>query len=131
MQELALPASIETEFQGAALPSSVAVQHAVADSGGGGGDVHRARRAVRELHPPHHHPVDAAVGRRSARCWPCWWRARELGIVAVIGIVLLIGIVKKNAIMMIDFALVAERERGLAPREASTKPACCACGRYS
>jgi multidrug efflux pump len=36
----------------------------------------------------------------------------------VIGIVLLIGIVKKNAIMMIDFALDAEREQGMAPREA-------------
>jgi len=42
----------------------------------------------------------------------------ELGIVAIIGIVLLIGIVKKNAIMMIDFALDAEREQGLAPRAA-------------
>ncbi|GAN52224.1 MdtB/MuxB family multidrug efflux RND transporter permease subunit [Methylobacterium radiotolerans] len=42
----------------------------------------------------------------------------SLDIIAVIGIVLLIGIVKKNAIMMIDFALQAEREDGLEPREA-------------
>jgi multidrug efflux pump len=42
----------------------------------------------------------------------------DLGIIAVIGIVLLIGIVKKNAIMMIDFALDAEREQGLNPRQA-------------
>ena len=42
----------------------------------------------------------------------------DLDIIGIIGIVLLIGIVKKNAIMMIDFALVAEREDGLAPREA-------------
>ena len=42
----------------------------------------------------------------------------DLGIVAVIGVILLIGIVKKNAIMMIDFALEAERTQGLAPREA-------------
>jgi len=42
----------------------------------------------------------------------------DLGIIAVIGIILLIGIVKKNAIMMIDFALEAEREQGLSPREA-------------
>ena len=42
----------------------------------------------------------------------------DLGIVAVIGIILLIGIVKKNAIMMIDFALEAERREGLTPREA-------------
>jgi multidrug efflux pump len=42
----------------------------------------------------------------------------DLNIVALIGIILLIGIVKKNAIMMIDFALDAEREEGKAPREA-------------
>ena len=42
----------------------------------------------------------------------------QLGVVAVIGIILLIGIVKKNAIMMIDFALVAEREHGKSPRDA-------------
>jgi multidrug efflux pump len=42
----------------------------------------------------------------------------DLGIVAVIGIILLIGIVKKNAIMMIDFALDAERKEGMAPRDA-------------
>ena len=41
----------------------------------------------------------------------------ELDIIAIIGIILLIGIVKKNAIMMIDFALAAEREQGMAPRE--------------
>ena len=42
----------------------------------------------------------------------------ELSVVSMIAIVLLIGIVKKNAIMMVDFALVAEREHGLAPLEA-------------
>jgi multidrug efflux pump len=42
----------------------------------------------------------------------------DLDIIAIIGIVLLIGIVKKNAIMMIDFALDAERAEGLPPREA-------------
>ncbi len=42
----------------------------------------------------------------------------ELDVIAIIGIILLIGIVKKNAIMMIDFALDAERNEGLAPREA-------------
>jgi multidrug efflux pump len=43
---------------------------------------------------------------------------QDLGIIAIIGIILLIGIVKKNAILMIDFALDAEREQGLPPREA-------------
>jgi multidrug efflux pump len=43
---------------------------------------------------------------------------QDLSVIAIIGIVLLIGIVKKNAIMMIDFALAAERERGLSARDA-------------
>ena len=42
----------------------------------------------------------------------------DLDVIAIIGIILLIGIVKKNAIMMIDFALDAERIEGLPPREA-------------
>ncbi len=47
----------------------------------------------------------------------------ELGVVAIIGIILLIGIVKKNAIMMIDFALEAERKDGKKP-EAAIYEAC-------
>ena len=42
----------------------------------------------------------------------------DLGVIGIIGIILLIGIVKKNAIMMIDFALVAEREHGMTARDA-------------
>ena len=42
----------------------------------------------------------------------------ELSVIALIGIILLIGIVKKNAIMMIDFALEAERDEGKSPRDA-------------
>ncbi|MBN9426610.1 MAG: efflux RND transporter permease subunit, partial [Burkholderiales bacterium] len=42
----------------------------------------------------------------------------EFSLIALIGVLLLIGIVKKNAIMMIDFALAAEREQGMSPREA-------------
>jgi multidrug efflux pump len=42
----------------------------------------------------------------------------DLGVIGIIGIILLIGIVKKNAIMMIDFALVAEREHGRTPHDA-------------
>jgi len=45
----------------------------------------------------------------------------EFTVIALIGIVLLIGIVKKNAIMMIDFALEAERDQGLSPQEAIHK----------
>ena len=42
----------------------------------------------------------------------------EFSIIALIGVILLIGIVKKNAILIIDFALDAERERGISTREA-------------
>ncbi|WP_454720321.1 MULTISPECIES: efflux RND transporter permease subunit [Cupriavidus] len=42
----------------------------------------------------------------------------DLTVIALIGIILLIGIVKKNGIMMVDFALTAERERGLTPEQA-------------
>ncbi|MEI7804075.1 MAG: efflux RND transporter permease subunit [Hyphomicrobiales bacterium] len=47
----------------------------------------------------------------------------DLSVIALIGIILLMGIVKKNAIMMIDFALEAERHQGLSPRESITQAA--------
>ena len=47
----------------------------------------------------------------------------DLSIVALIGIILLMGIVKKNAIMMIDFALEAERRQGMTPRESIVQAA--------
>ena len=47
-----------------------------------------------------------------------WVTGHPLDIVGIIGLILLIGIVKKNAIMMIDFALDAERHQGMAPQEA-------------
>ncbi|MDR2153419.1 MAG: efflux RND transporter permease subunit, partial [Burkholderiaceae bacterium] len=47
-----------------------------------------------------------------------WVTGHALDVVGIIGLVLLIGIVKKNAIMMIDFAIEAERGHGMAPREA-------------
>ena len=53
----------------------------------------------------------------------------DLDIISIIGIILLIGIVKKNAIMMIDFALEAERDEGKSPREAIFQAACCASAR--
>ena len=62
----------------------------------------------------------AGVGRAAD---PDAWRATTCRVIALIGIILLIGIVKKNGIMMVDFALNAERERGLAP-EAAIFEAC-------
>ncbi len=47
-----------------------------------------------------------------------WLAGMTLDIIGIIGVILLIGIVKKNAIMMIDYALVAERERGREPEQA-------------
>jgi multidrug efflux pump len=47
-----------------------------------------------------------------------WLTDQPLDMIAIIGIILLIGLVKKNGIMMIDFALEAERKQGLSPREA-------------
>jgi multidrug efflux pump len=53
----------------------------------------------------------------------------DLSLVALVGIVLLMGIVKKNGIMVVDFALEAERERGLAGGSGAWRPACCGSGR--
>ena len=54
---------------------------------------------------------------------------QDLSVIATIGLLMLIGIVKKNAIMMVDVALVRQRE-GMAPlRRRSARPACCASGR--
>ena len=47
-----------------------------------------------------------------------WLFGLDLSVVALIGIILLMGIVKKNAIMMIDFALEAQRDHGMSPRDA-------------
>jgi multidrug efflux pump len=87
----------------------------VADPGRGDLRLHRAGRAVREL------PLtilstlpSAGVGALLALLLG----GQDLGVIGIIGIILLIGIVKKNAIMMIDFAIDAERTEGKSPREA-------------
>jgi multidrug efflux pump subunit AcrB len=49
----------------------------------------------------------------------------ELSVITIIGLLLLIGIVKKNAILMVDFALEAERAEGMQPGEAIYKRVCC------
>ena len=72
------------------------------------------------LYESYIHPVTIlstlpSAGRRRAS-WRCCSAAPSSASIALIGIILLIGIVKKNAIMMIDFALDAEREEGKPPR---------------
>ncbi|HEY0105352.1 MAG TPA: MdtB/MuxB family multidrug efflux RND transporter permease subunit [Rhizomicrobium sp.] len=113
-----LPASISTDFQGAAL----AFQSAL------GNELLLILAAIVTvyivlgvLYESFIHPVtilstlpSAGVGALLALILT----GNDLGIVSIIGIILLIGIVKKNAIMMIDFALEAERHEGKTPREA-------------
>ncbi|HEY4940792.1 MAG TPA: MdtB/MuxB family multidrug efflux RND transporter permease subunit [Rhizomicrobium sp.] len=113
-----LPASITTEFQGSAL----AFQSAL------GNELLLILAAIVTvyivlgvLYESFIHPVtilstlpSAGVGALLALIVS----GNDLGIVSIIGIILLIGIVKKNAIMMIDFALEAERNEGKSPREA-------------
>jgi multidrug efflux pump len=117
-REIELPAAIQTEFQGAAasfrdsLGSTLLLVLAA---------VVTMYIVLGVLYESYIHPVTilstlptATVGALAALLLG----RQDLGIVAVIGIILLIGIVKKNAIMMIDFALDAEREEGKSPRDA-------------
>ncbi|TWI60761.1 HAE1 family hydrophobic/amphiphilic exporter-1 [Pseudoduganella lurida] len=72
------------------------------------------------------HPLTILAGLPSAAVGALltlWIFDMDLTMIAIIGILMLIGIVKKNAIMMIDFALQAQRERGMAPA-AAIREAC-------
>ncbi|MFS2224565.1 MdtB/MuxB family multidrug efflux RND transporter permease subunit [Pantoea sp. B65] len=117
-QQLELPSEIITQFQGSTLAFQAAL----------GSTVWLIVAAVVAmyivlgvLYESFIHPVtilstlpSAGVGALLA----LMLSGNELDVIAIIGIILLIGIVKKNAIMMIDFALAAEREQGMAPYEA-------------
>ena len=73
------------------------------------------------LYESYIHPLTILAGLPSAAVGALamlWLFKLDISIIAMIGILMLIGIVKKNAIMMIDFALDAQRNRGMAPREA-------------
>ena len=117
-REIGLPASVQTAFQGAAasfrdsLSSTLLLILAA---------VVTMYIVLGVLYESYIHPVTilstlptATVGALAALLLA----GSQLGVVAIIGIILLIGIVKKNAIMMIDFALEAERHEGKSPREA-------------
>ncbi len=76
------------------------------------------------LYESYIHPITILAGLPSAAMGALitlWIFGQDLSIIATIGILMLIGIVKKNAIMMIDFALHAQREEGLAPHDAIRK----------
>nr|WP_315426029.1 MdtB/MuxB family multidrug efflux RND transporter permease subunit [uncultured Albidiferax sp.] len=115
---LQLPASIETSFQGAALAFQASLNNTLLLILAA---IVTMYIVLGVLYESFIHPVtilstlpSAALGALLALLV----FGLDLDIIAIIGIVLLIGIVKKNAIMMIDFALDAEREQGLSPRDA-------------
>ena len=117
-QEIGVPSSVMTSFQGSALAFRASL----------GNELLLILAAIVTvyivlgvLYESYIHPItiistlpSAGVGALLALIVA----GKELDIIAVIGIVLLIGIVKKNAIMMIDFALEAERVEGKSPRDA-------------
>jgi multidrug efflux pump len=117
-QEIGLPASMITVFQGAALAFQAAL----------GNELVLIIAAIITmyivlgvLYESFIHPItilstlpSAGVGALLALMID----GSDLSVIAIIGIILLIGIVKKNAIMMVDFALDAQREQGKSPREA-------------
>jgi multidrug efflux pump len=116
--EMGLPLSVITSFQGAALAfqSSLSNQLFLILAA-----IITVYIVLGVLYESFIHPVtilstlpSAGIGALLA----LMLAGDDLTIVAIIGIILLIGIVKKNAIMMIDFALDAEREEGKSPREA-------------
>lgn len=117
-KQIAMPKSITTQFQGATLAFEAALSSTV-------WLIFAAIIAMYIvlgiLYESFIHPITilstlptAGVGALLA----LMMAGNELDVIAIIGIILLIGIVKKNAIMMIDFALAAEREQGLSAYDA-------------
>ncbi|WP_460060044.1 MdtB/MuxB family multidrug efflux RND transporter permease subunit [Pseudomonas sp. H2_H09] len=117
-KDIGMPLGVQTQFQGAAqafeasLSSTLLLILAA---------VVTMYIVLGVLYESYIHPItilstlpSAAVGALLALLLS----GNDLGMIAIIGIILLIGIVKKNAIMMIDFALDAERNQGLDPQTA-------------
>jgi multidrug efflux pump len=116
--ELGMPASVHTSFQGAALAFQGSLNNTLLLILAA---IVTMYIVLGVLYESYIHPVtilstlpSAGVGALLA----LMISGNDLGIIGVIGIILLIGIVKKNAILMIDFALDAERREGKTPREA-------------
>ncbi len=117
-KELNLPSSLQTSFQGAALAFQASLVNTVLLIIAA---IITMYIVLGVLYESYIHPVtilstlpSAGVGALLALSIS----GMPLGIIGIIGIILLIGIVKKNAIMIIDFALDAEREQGMSPRDA-------------
>src|SRR6185369_1741278 len=113
-----MPVSVQTRFQGAALAFQASLTNTLLLILAA---IVTMYIVLGVLYESYIHPVtilstlpSAGVGALLA----LMLTGNDLDIIAIIGIILLIGIVKKNAIMMIDFALSAERNEGKPPREA-------------
>jgi multidrug efflux pump len=116
--EIALPNSFVTAFQGAAsaLEASLSNELLLVLAA-----IVTVYIVLGVLYESFIHPITIISTLPSAGAGALvalWIAGDDIDVIAIIGIILLIGIVKKNAIMMIDFALVAEREEGRPPREA-------------
>ncbi len=116
--DINLPLSIRTNYQGAALAFKASLDHTLWLILAA---IITVYIVLGVLYESYIHPLtilstlpSAGVGALLA----LMISGGDLGIIGIIGIILLIGIVKKNAIMMIDFALEAERKQHLPPREA-------------
>ena len=117
-KEIAMPLSVQTRFQGAALAFEASLDNTLLLILAA---IVTMYIVLGVLYESYIHPVtilstlpSAGVGALLALILS----RNDLGIIAIIGIILLIGIVKKNAIMMIDFALDAQRNEGKSPRDA-------------
>jgi multidrug efflux pump len=116
--ELQMPPSIETTFQGAALAFKASLANTLLLILAA---IVTMYIVLGVLYESYIHPLTILSTLPSAglgALLALLVARMDLDVIAIIGIVLLIGIVKKNAIMMIDFALDAQREQGLSPREA-------------
>ncbi|ASU39630.1 multidrug transporter subunit MdtB [Herbaspirillum sp. meg3] len=117
-KEINLPASISTNFQGAALAFQASLSNTLWLILAA---IVTMYIVLGVLYESYIHPITILSTLPSAgvgALLSLMISRNDLGIIGIIGIILLIGIVKKNAIMMIDFALEAERNEGKSPREA-------------
>ena len=117
-RDIGMPLGVQTQFQGAAEAFQASLQSTLLLVLAA---IVTMYIVLGVLYESYIHPItilstlpSAAVGALLALLIS----GNDLGMIAIIGIILLIGIVKKNAIMMIDFALEAERNQGLDPETA-------------
>ncbi|MBS0612647.1 MAG: MdtB/MuxB family multidrug efflux RND transporter permease subunit [Proteobacteria bacterium] len=117
-QELQLPLSVQTSFQGAALAFQASLSSTLLLILAA---IVTVYIVLGVLYESYIHPLTILSTLPSAGVGALLFlmlTGHDLDVIAIIGIILLIGIVKKNAIMIIDFALHAERVEGKNPREA-------------